>query len=219
MLDIKNLMEDIVIEQIEDLEDSKNGLIDDNQKKEIAAYVLNRIKPLYITSNKGFTNLIATYKNDPQFISDLIFIINEALKIIKKSHNSISNIKFEREKLYYVFPKIYGKIISLKTLTPLTEGKVSLYINEILIENVFELWKNPTEILPIDEGIFSFAPKPQIANPPYEKRKFTLKLVIESNDKYYDKILFLEITPSYLTNIKTDFHKNVLQIEDIYVPF
>lgn len=219
MLELKNVMEDLVIEQIENLDEAKNGLIDNNQKKEIAAYVLNRIKPLYITSNKGFTHLIATYKNDPQFITDIILRVNEALTVIKKTNYNISKVKLEREKLYYVFPKMYGKIISSKTLTPLQEGKVTLYINDIVVENLFELWKNPTEILPIDGGIFSFAPKPILADPPYEKRRFVFKILIESKNNFYEKIIFYEILPSNLTNIKTDFHENVFQIEDIYVPF
>ncbi len=219
MQDLKNIVEDIVIEQIDKLDENKQGEIDINQKKEIAAYVLNRIKPMYITSNKGFTNLISTYRNDPQFITDIIIKINEALKVVKKSNLKLSKIELEREKLYYVFPKIYGRVLSLKTLTPIQEGMVSLYINEILVESLFQLWKNPTEILPIDNGVYSFAPKPVLAHSPYEKRTFVLKINIQSHENNYEKVFFYDITPSPLTNIKTDFHENVLQIEDIYVPF
>ncbi|MGC8765135.1 MAG: late competence development ComFB family protein [Brevinematia bacterium] len=219
MQDLKNVVEDIVIEQIEKLENDLNEKLDVNQKKEVAAYVLNRVKPMYITSNKGFTNLISTYRSDPQFITDIILKINEAFKIIKKSSLQLSKIELEREKLYYVFPKIYGRVISSKKLTPLESAVVSLYINEVLVESLFQLWRNPTEILPIDNGIFSFAPKPILASPPYEKRNFVLKINIQSGEGNYEKVFFLNLKPSPLTNIKTDFHENVLQVEDIYVPF
>jgi hypothetical protein len=220
MLEIKNIVEDIVIKQIEELEDTRTEEITENQKKEIAAYVLNRIKPMYITSNKGFTNAIAKFQNDPQFMADVMMKISDALKIVKKSTPKENpSIKFEREKLYYVFPKIYGRVISSKTLQPITKATVYLYINDILIESTFQLWKNPTEILPIDNGFFSFAPKPILATPPYEKRTFIIKINIQREDNVSDKIIFYDLSPSTLNNIKTDFHENVLQLEDIYVPF
>lgn len=220
LLEIKNIMEDIIIKQIEELEDYKNNGITENQKKEIAAYVLNRVKPMYITSNKGFTNIMGKYLNDPQFMADIMVKISEALKVVMKTaEKDISSIKLEREKLYYIFPKMYGKVISSRTLQPIKYAQVYLYINEILAENIFQLWKNPTEILPIDSGIFSFAPKPLPATPPFEKRSFVFRINIKSEEKEYDKVIFYELQPSHLKEIKTDFHENILQLEDIYVPF
>ncbi len=220
MVDLKNILEDIVFDLIDNLDEAKKGEINKSKRKEIAAYVLNRIKPMYITSNKGFNNVIVKYQKDPQFVADIILQISEALKIIKKS--SIQNYipeSLERDKLYYIFPKIYGKIISLKGLLPVDKAQVSLLVDNKLASTLYELWKNPAEIMPRDEGIFSFAPRPVIAVPPFEKKNFVMTVCIEKNRKKYDKIFSYETEPSLTAEDSSDFYENVLQLEDIYVPF
>ncbi len=220
MVELKNIVEDMVFDLIDNLDESKKGELDKNKKKEIAAYVLNRLKPMYITSNKGFNNIILKNQKDPQFVADIMLRISEALKIIIKSsiQNPVSE-SLERDKLYYIFPKIYGKIISSKLMLPVSEASVSLLIDNNTAVPMFELWKNPVEILPRDEGIFSFAPKPLSANPPYGKRNFVMTIRIDKTFDKYDKIFGYETVPSLPSDDENELYENVLQLEDIYVPF
>lgn len=116
MVELKNIVEDIVFDFIDTTDEVKNGEINKNQKREIVAYVLNRVKPMYITSNKGFTNLIVKYQNDPQFIADIMLQLSEAIKVIKKSYSADEIIeKLDKGIPHYIFPKIYGKVISSKS--------------------------------------------------------------------------------------------------------
>ncbi|GEM_PF-1312243 len=220
MVELKNVVEDIVFDMIDSLDESKRGELDKNKKKEIAAYVLNRLKPMYITSNKGFNNIILKNQKDPQFVADIMLRISEALKIVIKSsiQNTVTE-SLERNKLYYVFPKIYGKIISSKDILPVTEALVLLLIDNIPALPMFELWKNPVEILPRDDGVFSFAPKPIIANPPFEKKNFIVTIKIEKAREMHEKKFGYEVMPSLLSDDNNELIENVLQLEDVYVPF
>ncbi len=220
MVELKNITEDIVFDLIDGLEEARTGSLDKNQRKEMAAYILNRLKPMYITSNKGFNNVILKYQNDPQFVADIMLRIYEALKIVKKSsiiYDASENL--EKDRLYYIFPKIYGKIISSKELLPLKEALVSLLIDNNIAQTLFELWKNPAEINPRDEGIFSFAPKPITALPPFEKKNFILSVRIKKNGEIFDKVFSFEARPSLFSEVASELSENVLQLEDIYVPF
>lgn len=220
MIELKNIVEDIVLDQIDNTDESREGKINKNQKREIAAYVLNRVKPMYITSNKGFTNSIVQYQKDPQLVTDIMLHISQAIKIVKKTYSTDNLLEeLDKEKMYFIFPKIYGKVISSRTMMPVEKANVTLHIDTKPAKNIFGLWKNPTEILPIDDGIFSFAPLPEVAVPPYEKRTFTLELVIDINGKKHNKIYHYDAEPELLYNLENDFHENILQLEDIYIAF
>jgi competence protein ComFB len=218
MIELKNIVEDIVLDMIDGTDEVKEGKINKNQKREIAAYVLNRVKPMYITSNKGFTNSIVQYQKDPQLLADIMLHISQAVKIVKKTYSTDNLLEdLDKEKMYFIFPKIYGKVISSRTMMPVESADVTLKIDSRPAKNIFGLWKNPTEILPIDDGIFSFAPLPETANPPYEKRTFTLELIVQVDGKKHNKIFHYETEPELLYNLENDFHENILQLEDIYI--
>ncbi len=223
-MELKNIVEDIVQELISSLDESKGGAISLSQKREIAAYVLNRVKPMYITSNKGFTNLIVKYRSDPQFLADLMTQISAGLKLVLKSHETpIVKKKFDPDKLYYLFPKFYGRVISANDFMPVESAKITLLINSKAAKSLFELWKNPTEILPKDGGTFCFAPLPIAAGKPCRKKSFQITIHIECEDGScnYDKKFFYETDPASLgiQNMKSDFYNNVFPLEDVYLPF
>lgn len=220
MIELKNIVEDIVLDLIDLTDEMKEGKINKNQKREIAAYVLNRVKPMYITSNKGFTNSIVQYQKDPQLVADIMLHISQAVKMVKKTYSTDNLLEeLDKEKMYFIFPKIYGKVISSRTMMPVESAEVTLQIDSSPAKNIFGLWKNPTEILPIDDGIFSFAPLPEVATAPYEKRVFTLELIVKVDGKKHNKIFHYETEPELLYNLENDFHENILQLEDIYIAF
>ena len=220
MIELKNIMEDIIFGIIDGLDESKSGEIDKNQKKEIAAYTLNRIRPMYITSNKGFTNMITKHENDPQFLADIMIQISQALKVVKKSAiEEKESIEIENDKPFYVFPKLYGKVVSATTMCPVVDVDVSLYIDSKIADSVFQSWNNPVKIKNIDEGIYSFAPKPLVATPPFKAKSFLFNIIVMKNGQKHEKIFPYECTPSIVTSGSLDIFENVLQVEDIYVKF
>ena len=220
MIELKNIMEDIIFGLIDGLDESKSGEIDKNQKKEIAAFTLNRIRPMYITSNKGFTNMITKHENDPQFLADIMIQISEALKVVKKSAIvDNESIEIENDKPFYVFPKLYGKVVSASTMCPIVDVDVYLYIDSELADSIFQSWNNPVKIKNIDEGIYSFAPKPLVATPPFTTKSFLFDIVVIKGSQKHEKIFPYECTPSIITAGAMDIFENVLQVEDIYVKF
>ena len=220
MIELKNIVEDIVLDLIDNTDEAKEGNINKNQKREIAAFVLNRVKPMYITSNKGFTNSIVQYQKDPQLLADIMLHISQAVKVVKKTYSSDNLLEeLDKEKPYYIFPKIYGKILSSRTLMPVEKAEVTLLINSKAAKNIFGLWKNPTEVLPMDDGVFSFAPLPETATPPYRKNVFHVELIIKVDGKKFSKILSIELQPTLLYNLENDFHKNILQVKNVYIAY
>lgn len=218
MLELKNIIEDIVIEEIEELDESKSGMLSKNQKIEIASYVLNRMPPMYITSNKGFANTIIKYRNDPQFFTDILMKINEGLHVIKKtSIDNINDVELDMNIPYYLLPKIYGRIISSRTLMPVENAKLSLYIDSNLAELLYSDWSNPLEIHTEDNGVFSFAPKPLEVIPPFEPKTFHIKILVEAGEITDEKFVMFEADPMFLHNIDMDFNENILEIGDFYI--
>ncbi len=220
MLEVKNILEDIVMRVIEENDEYKLGNISWSQKIEAASYILNRMTPMYITSNRGFSNLVAKYENDPQFLADVMIKVEEAVRLVKKNSEVKPDIEdLDRQVPYYLLPKVYGKLISSKTLLPLNGVKVSFYVDNKLAKLVFQDWKNPCRIDADDEGFFSFAPFPVKAEAPFEPKVFQLKLEVQRGDQKEENFVSYESSPSFIQNVDLDFNENVLQLEDIYVSF
>ncbi len=220
MLEVKNIIEDIVMDVILNLDEVKSGDINKSQIIEIASYVLNRTSPLYITSNRGFTSIMSRFRNDPQFLADLLLKVNEALRVVRLTNiSSLRKEELDFDTPYYLLPKIYGKIISSRSLLPLESGQVKLLINSEEAKSLYSDWDNPLQIKPDDNGIFTFAPFPVQATAPFSTREFKFKLLITRGELLYEKFLTYSSHPVFLQSLELDFNENILQVEDIYVPF
>ena len=220
MLEVKNIIEDIVMDYILKLDEVKNGEINKSEMIEIASYVLNRIHPMYITSNRGFTSIMNKFMNDPQFLADTLIKINEAMKIVKKArHAHIDTPALDLNSPYFVLPKIYGRVVSSKSLLPLTDAKITLYIDDTPASLLYSDWNNPLLIKKEDEGIFVFAPNPIAATPPFEARSFQITFQIKKGQEHFKKIISYETQPVFIQNLEIDFSENIMQVKDIYVPF
>ncbi|NPV01017.1 MAG: late competence development ComFB family protein [Brevinematales bacterium] len=218
MLELKNILEDVVMDVINDLENSKQGSITQNQKVELASYVLNRIKPMYITSDRGFTNIVNKYKNDPQFLADIMIRVDEALKLVKKTSISAQNDQdFDKSKPYFIFPKIIGRVISSRSMMPVEDATAQLFINGKLSKMEFSDWNNPVVLKKGDDGSYSFAPAPQPADSAGQTTRFEIKIQIEKEGKVDSKFLSLELKSDFIQNVQIQFKENVLRVEDFYV--
>ena len=81
---IKNVMEDIVIHKIEELEASLDCCTCDKCKSDIAAYVLNRVTPKYVASEKGEL-FCRAMEHEEEHAFDLLKKIALAAYIIKNN--------------------------------------------------------------------------------------------------------------------------------------
>ncbi|OHD57288.1 MAG: hypothetical protein A2Y33_04160 [Spirochaetes bacterium GWF1_51_8] len=218
MLELKNILEDIVMDVIDDLDTSQAQEVSESQKTELASYVLNRLKPMYITSDRGFTHIVNKYKNDPQFLADIMMRVNEGLKLVKKTSISVQPVQaYDKTKPYFIFPKISGRVLSSRSVMPVEGASAQLFINGKLAKMEFADWNNPVELKNGDDGTYSFAPAPIPADQPDQTIRFEIKIQVEKEEKSDSKFLSLELKSAYIQNIEIQFKENVLQVEDFYV--
>ncbi len=220
MLELKNIIEDLVEELIGQMDEVKDGKLHENQKIELASYVLNRVKPMYITSSKGFAHIIKKYQNDPQFLADLMVMLNEGCKVIQKTKLSgPPSHELKKGTAYFFLPRIYGKVISSRTMLFVDEAKLTLYIDSEIAATHYSAWTNPLQLQPDADGIFSFAPMPISAAKTDETRTFQFKIVIQKEHHHYEKYISYQAISVVYNGLESEVIENALQTEDIYVPF
>jgi competence protein ComFB len=195
---LKNYQEDVVLKAIEiALEDQKEFLEDDTFINDIAAYVLNRMPPKYIMSERGFTRLAEEHyveaEDDENLVNviELMILINKGIELVKKRRKSATEYnKKSKDKLFAVmndereyihnFPQIVGKVTDKKTKQPLFHATITLKINDKISEPAEPGWINPYTTNPQTNGLYSFWPRAQKSG--NKQEKFTLKIIVEHKD-------------------------------------
>jgi competence protein ComFB len=143
---VKNLMEDVVFSTIDEIiveEKYFSGI--DRYKQDIGAYVLNRVPPKYITSERG----ILHGKLEARFLfqqkTDILFLINEALEVIKSRRDiptepNLSEFIASRTRF---LPHIIGEVLEETTFSIIPDVEVTLLNNGKLVKMVDPTWENP----------------------------------------------------------------------------
>lgn len=87
-LKIKNVMEELVFDKQEDIMKEAGCCICEQCKLDVAAYVLNRIPPKYVVTEKGEL-ITKSLQFDREFKMRLLILISEGAKIVKENprHN------------------------------------------------------------------------------------------------------------------------------------
>jgi len=142
---IRNIMEDITFSSItEILKEDKVFSGAECYTQDIAAYVLNRIQPKYITSERGILHGKLESRLLLQQKTDIIFLIHEALEVIKNRRNvptqGIADNLSTRE---LFFPHIIGEVLEETTFSIITDAEVSLLYNGSKVPMVDSSWINP----------------------------------------------------------------------------
>ncbi|MCX7883246.1 MAG: late competence development ComFB family protein [Brevinematales bacterium] len=216
MAELKNILEDIVWHRIEEMEESKKGILSPLQKVEMAAYVLNRMRPLYTTSSRGFVYMIQKYENDPQFLADIWVLLSQAVKIVQRSKDTeVGSPSLQEGKLYYFFPRIYGRVLEGKTMAPIEDGEVSLWQGESLVPSYYAKWYNPYHIKPDEGGWYAFAPFPEEAHEK-KSREFTFIIQVNTFSKRHLYSFSLEVQPREW-RMGEEVFGEVFEVPDIYI--
>lgn len=156
---IKNIMEDVVISSVEQVLDQEKNLPKSREyKNDIVAYVLNRIPAKYTTSNRGILHEIINTKTEFQEKSDVLFLIHEAIEIIKKRRGSSPQPTDQKDKKSYYFPHIMGEVMEATTFTTVPDVTVKLLCNDELIQMIDTSWTNPFVTSIGTKGYYHFWP-------------------------------------------------------------
>jgi competence protein ComFB len=168
---IHNITEDIVFSKMEEIFDSisKEGNPDRlclcyQCRMDTACYVLNRVEPRYIISNRGVARAEQENLERQQKDVDVVSLIYEGLKRV--NHNQRPNIIHERNSAasaisntpVFNIPTIVGRLFNGVNFAPLSNVKIELYHNGELVPMKDNNWQNPYYIVPNTEGTFTFWP-------------------------------------------------------------
>ncbi len=154
---VKNLQENVVYGTITTLLESQYPDIVTNEtlKNDIAAFVLNRLSPYYITGERGYTRFVGKmlYEPNQKDIIKIITLINHAIEIIhtRRKDPVVSDPTPNKdvdldshESSYLRFPVIIGSVRDKKTDAPIEGVSISLCNKEDKIVAMgSKHWKNP----------------------------------------------------------------------------
>jgi competence protein ComFB len=178
---LKNYNEDLVLDTVKivlkdrsDIRQTRSFVLD------VAAYVLNRIPPKYITSERGFTRELAlgaadTGNGDGQRLVDIIELIafvNRGIEVVAKRRRNgglarptgaASRLPKEETKsqltYFYNMPHIFGRIVDARDGKPVISADATLWINDTMAASAESGWRNPYHTNEQTRGYFSFWPQ------------------------------------------------------------
>jgi competence protein ComFB len=158
---VTNLMKDIVINTLEEVlknEQVKN--INGNGRDDVIAYVLNRVQPKYVTSERGLLYGVLDAKYHVQQRVDILFLIYEAIHKImnRRDSNAAHKETINPEKSAY-FPHIIGQVIEETSLSVVPDVEVTLHYRDAPAAMIDSDWDNPYTTIEATRGHFHFWPK------------------------------------------------------------
>lgn len=174
-MQLKNYQEDVVFRAIDIVREERPDLPwDEVLINDTAAYVLNRIPPRYITSDRGFNRLAAEHivdeENRDSLVNaiNLMVLVNKALDVITSRRRSprtngkkpVGEPRPLEIGLIHNFPQIVGKILDAETGEPIDGARVTLMVAGKKVAPAEPGWSNPSRTNDKTDGLYSFWPEP-----------------------------------------------------------
>ncbi len=212
---IKNLMEDIVKSVAKEVLKKENDIPKTPEyEQDIIAYVLNRVPPRYITSERG----VIHGKLESRFLfqqrTDILFLVHEAIQNFKSRRLTSTHLDYTgMAKQQWFLPHILGEVLEETTFSVVPDTEVTLLYEGKPAQMVDEGWMNPFLTNKATMGYYHFWPafieeKMDAKNPipfsiRFENEKFVPKeieftLKVQENANFYES----RVIPIALLNIK-----------------
>ena len=185
---IHNQVEELVIETVDEVfgeieNTNENGqCYCDQCRLDVACYVLNRVPPRYIISERGFAHMDA--ENSLQQKADLITLINGGMSRV--SHSKRPNFPHrERDEIvapegpFFNFPVIKGRAFHGATFSPLQKSEVMLSCSDATMRMANANWQNPFPLTSQVSGRFGYWPAPISADSIGETKTFDFAVVVQ----------------------------------------
>ena len=131
---------------------------------DVACYVLNRLEPRYVVSERGVAHTEHPYQDRVQETADIAALIHEGIDRVSRKkrpdfpHEEESQPSAEEDALC-AFPMIKGRVFNGTTFEPVCNIDIFLRVNGELVEMVDPNWQNPCHIYENGSGSFFFLPK------------------------------------------------------------
>ena len=235
-MELHNIMEDVVSDYLEEVLSQKKDICSCEQcKTDMACYTLNKVQPMYVVSSRGIIHSENKRRLNFQDDIDIYSVILEAIEVISKTkrHDMDINIPDDnmlselsdisddeiRSKFFFNFPQIVGRVIDSGTLNPVSDVEITLNykISDEPVKMFNSNWKNPLELVPQMQGVFTFWPAPMVGEKEGIQKQFQLNLKIKK--KGYETIRRFFELHSISTNELTKKIKQgkIYRLDDIYL--
>jgi competence protein ComFB len=170
-MEIHNTVEDLVLVQVEEICDTiekerANEICTCSQcRMDTACYVLNRIAPRYIISNRGVARVEQEAIEHQQKIADIASLVYEGIRRVNHNQrpnfqHSVSNKEVAKNYNTPMFnvPTIVGRLFNGINFAPVADVTVELRRNGDLVQMKDANWQNPYNLIPNTMGTFTFWP-------------------------------------------------------------
>jgi len=208
-------MEDIVIPKVNNIFNSmeKEGNADklctcSQCRIDTACYVLNRVAPFYLVSNRGAARIHRETIERQQKDADITVLIYEGIKRV--NHNQRPNFNHDSSqknddlkigKPVYNIPSITGRLLNGGNFAPISGVFIELLYNGKPVTMKDGNWQNPLNLVTNTEGVFSFWPTPVPAEKVDENSNFQYSIRVESEGyETLNHVFKISVTSEIQTN-------------------
>ena len=155
-----NLMELVVRDTVDEILSRDESLKNIKfHRNDIIAYVLNRIAPRYVTSERGIIHTRIESRFKFQEHSDILFLAYEAIDLFLKRRGSETGTAHPADTRTNLLPYLIGEVLEESTLSIIPGLKVTLMYGDSPARLMEEGWKNPYEITKATRGYYHFWPE------------------------------------------------------------
>jgi competence protein ComFB len=191
-MEIHNTTEEIVFSAIDDIcasiekqGNSDNFCLCDQCRIDAACYVLNRIPPHYIISNRGAARIDLATHHRQQKDADVVSLAYEALRRV--NHNQRPNADHTKgagkegvQGPVFNIPTIIGRAFNGANFSPLADARAELRQEGKLVAMKNRNWQNPCVLVANTEGTFTFWPESIPATEAGVRNSFDYSIKIEA---------------------------------------
>lgn len=192
-MDIHNTTEDIVSKVgqtiFNDIEKQGNPdrfCLCNQCRMDTICYVLNRLEPHYILSNRGITRIEQDGIQWQQEEADIATLIYKGLRLVNHfqrptaPHDGFVAQGVEPPKPTFDIPTIIGRLFDGVAFTPVSGVDVTLLCNGEVVAMRNRNWQNPYTLISNTPGTYTFWPAPVSAETSDIHKIFEYSLKIES---------------------------------------
>ncbi|MDR1249908.1 MAG: late competence development ComFB family protein [Treponema sp.] len=190
-MEIHNTTEDIVFSTINEIcasiekQGNPEKLCLCNQcRTDAACFVLNRLAPHYILSNRGAARIEQVTLSWQQREADTVTLVFEALKRVnhnQRPNSDHSNVSGgTKQGPVFNIPTIIGRVFDGADFSPLSGLAVALWQDGKLVKMKNRNWQNPCTLVANTQGTFTFWPESVSAGEAHIRKDFEYSVKIEA---------------------------------------
>jgi competence protein ComFB len=229
-MDIHNTNEDLVFNAVQKIFDEIQN--SGNPEKfclcyqcrvDTICFVLNRVEPHYIVSNRGFTRIDNASIKSQQMEVDITSLIYKGIRLV--NHNMRPTAPHDGSPEHHIkihhpmfdIPTIAGRIFNGVSFEPVFGIDVSLYCEGELVKMRNNNWQNPYTMVSVTPGAYSFWPAPVSGDVPDVTKDFKFSVKITSPD-YEPLNHFFTVTSICKFHTPNSYALNrTLKLPDLYL--